>query len=273
MRAPSEKGPWTGGRVSARARCVLAPNPGPMTLDGTNTWLLCEPGGDEVVVVDPGPAGEDHLHAVLAAVGAMGARVVQTLLTHRHADHAGGAPRFAALTGAPVRALDPALRHGDGQGLANGDVVAAAGLVLRVVETPGHTSDSLCFVLVADGALLTGDTVLGRGSTVIAAPDGRLDDYFESLDRLERITGTGGVQLVLPGHGPALPDAHAAVAAYLEHRRERLSQVAAALAAGARTTREVVEHVYIDVDRSLWPAAELSVQAQLDFLAQHHAGS
>jgi len=262
-------GAWTGGQVTSLARCVLAPNAGPMTLDGTNTWLLLEPGGNQAVVIDPGPADERHLLAVVAAVEAMGARVVQTLLTHRHADHAGGAKRFAELTRAPVRAVDPALRHGDGEGLANGESVEVAGLELRVVGTPGHTSDSLCFLLVEDGAVMTGDTVLGRGTTVIAAPDGRLDDYLESLDRLRELTGSGEIHAVLPGHGPALPDAHAAVSAYLAHRRERLGQVASAVAAGARTAREVVERVYIDVEPSLWPAAEQSVRAQLDFLARH----
>lgn len=263
-------GPWAGGQVTARAMCVLAPNPGPMTLDGTNTWVLCEPGGDRAIVVDPGPDDERHLRAVVTTVEALGARVSQTLLTHHHDDHAGGAVRFAALTGSPVRALDPALRLGD-EGLAEGEAVEVGGLLLRVVETPGHTRDSICLLLPADDAVLTGDTVLGRGTAVISPPDGRLADYLGSLSRLERMADTE-VQVVLPGHGPALPDAGAAIRSYLEHRAARLRQVAAALAGGASTARQVVERVYVDVDPALWPAAERSVQAQLDYLAEHSPG-
>jgi glyoxylase-like metal-dependent hydrolase (beta-lactamase superfamily II) len=261
-------GAWSGGQIGTRARCVLAPNPGPMTLDGTNTWVLLEPGSSEAVVVDPGPDDEGHLRAVLTIVEDLGARVATTLLTHGHLDHSAGASRFSRLSGSPVRALDPAQRLGD-EGLGEGDTVGAGGLDLRVVATPGHTSDSLSFLLPADGAVLTGDTVLGRGTTVVAHPDGRLDDYLESLDRLRLLAARGAVTTVLPGHGPSLGDAQQAIEGYLAHREERLRQVHAALLAGARTPREVVETVYADVHPSLWPAAELSVRAQLDYLHEN----
>jgi glyoxylase-like metal-dependent hydrolase (beta-lactamase superfamily II) len=257
--------PWAGGDVTDRARCVLAPNPSPMTLDGTNTWVLLEPGATDAVVVDPGPDDEGHLHAVLALVGALGARVALTLLTHGHLDHSAGARRFSDLTNAPVQALDPLQRIGS-QGLSHGDVVTVGGLEVEVVATPGHTSDSLSFLIAADAAVLTGDTVLGRGTTVVAHPDGRLDDYLESLQRLGSLAQTGTVETVLPGHGPALADASAAIEGYVAHRRQRLEQVREALAAGATTPRAVVETVYADVDRALWPADELSVRAQLDYL-------
>ena len=241
-------------QVSAHASVVLAPNPGVMTLDGTNTWVLRAPGAEGCVVVDPGPLHEEHL----AAVAACGP-VEVVLLTHGHDDHSEGAPRFAALTGAPVRALDPRHRLGD-EGLVDGDVVVAAGLEVRVLHTPGHTSDSLSFVV--GGSVLTGDTVLGRGTTVVAHPDGVLGDYLESLRRLQDL----GDLTVLPGHGPELPSAGEAAAHYLAHREQRLEQVRAAVAAGAREPRAVVEVVYADVDRALWPAAELSVRAQLAYL-------
>jgi len=212
-----------------------------MTLDGTNTWVLCEPGGDQAVVVDPGPDDEVHLSAVVATVESVGAYVAQTLLTHHHADHAGGAGRFAAMTGSPVRALDPALRLGD-EGLAEGDAVEVGGLLLRVIETPGHTRDSICLLLEADEAVLTGDTVLGRGTTVISPPDGRLAEYLASLSRLERLADDG-VRTVLPGHGPTLPDAGGAIRHYLEHRAARLRQAAAEIAGGVRTARDVEERV------------------------------
>lgn len=258
---------WTGGAFGDRALCVLAPNPGPMTLDGTNTWVLHEPGSDVALVVDPGPQDEAHLARVLGAVEGLGARVSEVLLTHGHLDHSEGAVRFAELAGSGVgvRALDPAYRLGS-EGLTEGDVVRAGDLEVRVVGTPGHTSDSLSFLLTADASVLTGDTVLGRGTTVVAHPDGQLAAYLQSLQRLHELAATGAVATILPGHGPVLSDARAAIEAYQAHRAERLEQVRAAVAAGARTPRAVVEQVYADVDRALWPAAELSVRAQLEYL-------
>ena len=243
--------------VTATAGVVLAPNPGPMTLDGTNTWVLRAPGSERTVVVDPGPLTESHL-AEVAACGP----VDVVLLTHGHADHSEGARRFAELTGARVRALDPAHRLGD-EGLGEGDVVVGGGVEVRVLATPGHTADSLSFVL--DDAVLTGDTVLGRGTTVVAHPDGVLGDYLASLRRLREL----GPLTVLPGHGPELPSAGEAAERYLAHRESRLEQVRAAVAGGATSAQDVVEAVYADVDRALWPAATLSVLAQLEHLQQH----
>ncbi|PJE96408.1 MBL fold metallo-hydrolase [Streptomyces carminius] len=259
------------GTGTARAVCVLAPNPSPMTLDGTNTWIVAEPGSSLAVVVDPGPPDEGHLRRVADTVERSGRRVGLTLLTHGHADHAGGAARFAALTGSTVRALDPALRLGE-EGLRAGDVITTGGLELRVVPTPGHTADSLSFLLPADGAVLTGDTVLGRGTTMVAHPDGRLGEYLDSLRRLRSLTVAAAedrVRTVLPGHGPVLDDAQGAVEYYLAHRASRLAQVETAVENGHRTAEEVVAHVYADVDRALWPAAELSVRAQLEYLEEH----
>ncbi|MDJ1131884.1 MBL fold metallo-hydrolase [Streptomyces iconiensis] len=256
------------GQASTRAHCVLAPNPSPMTLDGTNTWIVAEPGSGLAVVIDPGPLDESHLRRVVTMVEEAGRRVALTLLTHGHPDHAEGAARFAELTRTPVRALDPALRLGD-EGLGAGDVVTTGGLELRVVPTPGHTADSLSFHLPADAAVLTGDTVLGRGTTVVAHPDGRLGDYLDSLRRLRSLSVDDGVSRILPGHGPVLNDAQGAIDFYLAHRANRLAQVESAVEAGYLSAPEVVAHVYADVDRTLWPAAELSVRAQLDYLGEH----
>ena len=252
------------GACTARARCVLAPNPSPMTLDGTNTWVIAEPGSSHAVVVDPGPDDESHLRRVYDQVTAAGQAVARVLLTHSHPDHAEGAATFAEMTGAPVLAADPAYRLGD-EGLAPGDAITAAGCEIRVVATPGHTSDSVCLHLPADRALLTGDTVLGRGTTVIAH-DGNLADYLASLDRLRALTDQAELVTLLPGHGPLLTRPAATLDYYITHRQERLAEITAALGAGDRTTAQIVARVYADVDRALWPFAAWSVRAQLDYL-------
>lgn len=258
-------GAWHGGQVTPRAHCLRQDNPGPMTLDGTNTWVLLEPGSDEAVVLDPGEDEPAHQERVLRHVADRGARVALVLLTHGHHDHVGGAPFVTERTGAPVRGAG----HDDP---GDGEVLDVGGLRLRVVTTPGHTADSICVVLPDDDALLTGDTVLGRGTSVVAHPDGRLGDYLATLDRLASLTGDGGLWTILPGHGPTVTDAAEVVRYYAAHRRERLEQVRSALADGATGADDVVERVYADVDRSLWPAARLSVQAQLDHLSERDAG-
>ncbi|KAB8190351.1 MBL fold metallo-hydrolase [Nonomuraea phyllanthi] len=247
------------GSRTTHAENLLAPNPSAMTLDGTNTWVI---GGQEVVVVDPGPDDESHLRRVRDHLGER--RVTGILLTHGHFDHSGGARRFAGMVGAPVRALDPRHRLGD-EGLADGDVVTVDGVEIHVYGTPGHSFDSLCFWLPQDHAMLTGDTVLGRGTTIVAR-DGGLADYLRSLDRLRAVAESLEARALLPGHGPVLADPIGALDGYIAHRRQRLDQIRAARARGARTPREIVRIVYADVDRSLWAAAEMSVAAQLDYL-------
>ncbi|MFV0458675.1 MAG: MBL fold metallo-hydrolase [Actinomycetales bacterium] len=265
LRAP---GPWSGGELAAGVHCLLAPNPSPMTLDGTNTWLIV---GPQTLVIDPGPAHEGHLRSVVETVQRLGSRVGQIWLTHAHLDHSEGAARLAELTGSGVRALDPAQRLGD-EGLGEGDVLDLGGAELRVLATPGHTSDSLTFLLVTQDtrALLTGDTVLGRGTTVVAHPDGKLGPYLDSLTRLHDLVEHGEAERILPGHGPALDDAAQVLGYYRAHRHERLEQVRQAVEAGARGVDDVVATVYADVPRSVWPAAAMSVQAQLEYLQSEH---
>jgi glyoxylase-like metal-dependent hydrolase (beta-lactamase superfamily II) len=259
------------GSGTVRAHCVLAPNPSLMTLDGTNTWLIAEPGSEPAIVVDPGPDNAGHLDRVRAVAAEAGQRIEKIVLTHRHEDHSAGARRLAELTGAPVLAVDPAQRLGAAAALGPGDVVRAGGTeLLRVIETPGHTSDSVSLLLEADGAVLTGDTVLGRGTTVIAS-DGNLGDYLRSLDRLRALADRAGLQTLLPGHGPLLSDPAGTLDYYIAHRAERLAEIEAALAAGCRTLADIVARVYVDVDRALWPFAEWSVRAQLAYLAERGA--
>jgi glyoxylase-like metal-dependent hydrolase (beta-lactamase superfamily II) len=245
-------------QVTPTAGVVLAPNPGPMTLEGTNTWVLGSTDYPDVLVVDPGPLDEGHLEAV-ASTG----EVTLIVLTHGHYDHSEGARRLHEMTGAPVLSLDPSFTI-NGEALTeDGESFGIRGVLLTLVHTPGHSSDSVCLYLESDPAVLTGDTILGRGTTVVAHPDGVLRDYLASLERLRAL----GDVAVLPGHGPELLSASKAAQQYLDHREERLEQVRAAVAAGAATPREVVETVYADVDPVLWPAAEMSVRAQLDYLA------
>jgi glyoxylase-like metal-dependent hydrolase (beta-lactamase superfamily II) len=236
---------------------LLCNNPGLMTLDGTNTWVLSGRGSDEMVVVDPGPEDDEHI-AKVAELG----RIPLVLISHRHEDHTGGIDKIVELTGAVVRAVGSGFLRGLGGPLSEGEVIDAAGLRITVMCTPGHTADSVSFVL--DDAVLTADTVLGRGTTVIDKEDGSLAHYLDSLRRLHGL----GQRTVLPGHGPDLDDLEAVSAMYLAHREERLDQVRGALRdlGDDAGVRQIVEHVYTDVDKKLWDAAEWSVQAQLDYL-------
>ena len=243
--------------VTDTASVLLADNPGLLTLEGTNTWVLRGPRSDELVIVDPGPDDDEHV-ARIAALG----RIALVLISHRHGDHTDGIDKLVELTGATVRSAGSGFLRGLGGELIDGEVIDAAGLKIKVMATPGHTADSLSFLL--DDAVLTADTVLGRGTTVIDKEDGSLAAYLESLQRLRGL----GPRMMLPGHGPDLSDLQAFASGYLVHRQERLEQIRAALRdiGDDATVRQVVEHVYVDVDEKLWDAAEWSVQAQLDFL-------
>ncbi|TFD16955.1 MBL fold metallo-hydrolase [Cryobacterium sp. TMT2-23] len=247
-------------RSSPLTRKLLAPNPGPMTLDGTNSYLIAAPRSASAVVVDPGPLDDAHL-AALAATGS----VALVLITHRHADHSAASARFARLTGAPVRALDPAFCVDAGP-LTDGEVIEAGGTRIRVIATPGHTADSACFQLPDDGphgSVLTGDTILGRGTTIIA-PDGTLEGYLRSLTALRAL----GPATVLPAHGPVLPNLEAVCDAYLAHRHQRLAEVRRALAelGPDATVALVTDRVYAHTDAAVRFAAEASVHAQLAYL-------
>lgn len=273
---PTPGGPWAGGEYGDRGRCVLAPNPGLMTLDGTNTWVLREPGAERSVVVDPGPLHDDHLDAVAEIAG----QVDTVIVTHHHIDHTEAARSFAERMGCGVRGLDPE-QCWRADPLTDGEAIDVGGLRVDVVTTPGHTADSISLLLPADRALLTGDMVLGRGTTVVVHPDGQIGPYLDSIEKMRALVTGGRVASLWPAHGPVLDDAAAVLDYYLVHRHERLAQVEAALgrlgvdaadfgpdvAEDPDLPRRVVEVVYADVDESLWGAAEWSVRAQLAYLA------
>jgi glyoxylase-like metal-dependent hydrolase (beta-lactamase superfamily II) len=238
---------------------LRAPNAGPMTLDGTNTWVLRAPGEEFAVVIDPGPLDEGHL-ARIAEHGPF----LFILITHGHHDHVEGAARLSEILGGThVLAADP--QHGVHAGpLGRDEQLGGGGLEIQVLDTPGHTGDSICLLVECgdERVVLTGDTILGRGTTVVAWPDGDLGAYLASLERL-----TAYEQVVmLPGHGPALTDCAAVARAYLAHRQERLTQVRAAIAAGAESAEAIVDAVYPDIAPDVRFAAVWSARAQLEYL-------
>jgi len=232
-----------------RVRRLVAPNPGPFTLEGTNTWVV---GDGPSLVIDPGPDDAGHLRAVREEASEIGA----ILLTHHHPDHAPGAARLARLAGASVMAAAPASGE---RPLEPGDVVEGGDVRLQVVPCPGHTADHVVFFDPVGRALFTGDAVLGRGTSLIDPPEGDLADYLRSLERMAAL----GAEVIHPGHGPTVRPAAPKLQEYLDHRRERERQVLEALRGGPRAPAEIVPDIYRDYPRELHPAAARSVLAHL----------
>ena len=244
---------------------VLAPNPSPMTLDGTNTYVLGTSGSGTAVLVDPGPDTADHLATVEEVLATRDAEPAAIVVTHHHVDHAEAAATWAARFGCRVVASTPAVAGPGGRVVANGDRLAVGDLDLEVVATPGHTRDHVALRL-PDGALLTGDHVLGRGTSVVAYPDGDLTAYLASLRKVLDL----GPSRLLPGHGPELDEDPGAVLRYYrDHRAFREQQILTVLAQGPATPRELVAVIYAEVDRQLWSAAEASTRAALAALVEH----
>lgn len=241
---------------------ILADNASLMTLQGTNTWVLA-PQTEKAILIDPGPAEPQHLAAIDAACP-LG--VGEIWVTHRHHDHIESAPDLARHYGAPLRTFDPNLATG--RPLRDGETRTIGDSELEVLHIPGHTSDSIGFVMTSsdDINLFTGDMVLGMGTTVLMHPDGNLADFLTSLRRMIDLVQERGIRRILPGHGPEVPDPQGWLTYYADHRAERLQQVRAAVAQGAHTPDEVVDLIYIDVDPRIRYAALASARAQLEFL-------
>lgn len=247
---------------------VIAPNPSPMTLDGTNSYVIADGHGSDAVVVDPGPVEgghEQHWTRVRGVLLAGDHTVTAVVATHHHPDHAEAAPAWAARLDCLLVAARPDVAGAAGRVVGAGDVVTAGDLRLEVVATPGHTADSISLRLPT-GALCTGDHILGRGTTVVAHPDGTIGAYLESLRRVLDL----GPAALLPGHGPAVTEDPAAVLRFhLDHREFRLDQVRRVLEdRGGATAAEVVEVVYAGYDRAVWPAATASTAAAFAHLAE-----
>ena len=240
---------------------MIAPNPGPMTLTGTNTYLVGD-GAGALAAIDPGPDDPRHVQAILAAAAPLG-RITTVLVTHRHLDHLPAAAPLCQATGARL------VGHAELPGVQRpvGDGQTAFGPV-RALETPGHTRDSLCFWDPAEGALFTGDLVAGTGTVVLDDQPGALADYISSLERLLELEP----RTIYPGHGPIVEDAMGKLEEYVAHRRERLRQVIDALASrGPSTVDELVSTIYPDVPPGLAPMAARNVRANLDKLSSDQA--
>ena len=256
-------------QISPRIGRVLAPNPSPMTYTGTQTYLV---GTEELAVIDPGPASNDHLVALLAAIGDRPVRAI--LCTHTHRDHSPAAAPLAAQTGAPVIGCAPLVLHDDGPRadapfdasykpdriLADGEQVAGEGWTLEVVATPGHTSNHLCFALIEENALFTGDHVMGWATSVISPPDGDMADYMRSMQRLLDRHDT----IYYPAHGDPVSNPRRLVRGMMGHRKQREGQIMRFLERnGASEIPAMVAQMYKGVDPRLHPAAGRSVLAHL----------
>lgn len=252
---------WGSARVSAHARVILADNPSPLTYLGTNTWILADPGSPACVVVDPGPDSALHLRAVQRACDEDGCAVAAILVTHDHADHAEGAERFAAMTGAPVLSRK-------GGTLPDGPLDLGPGAPrLEVIPLPGHASDLVGFLVPADASIVSGDMLFRQSSTLICWPDGSLAEYMASLERLRSVVEARNVARLLTAHGPLIDDPAAAIERAVRHRLDRLQRVRAAVEAGAGADVDrIIQAVYQDVDVRLDPAARINIHAQLEYL-------
>ncbi len=247
---------------------VLAPNPSPFTFTGTQTHLV---GTTDVAVIDPGPADSAHIDAIMRAVA--GRKVTAIMITHTHNDHSPGSRPLQGLTGAPIigcasLALDNLGPRADAafdadyvpdRVMRDGDVATGAGWTLAAVETPGHTSNHLCFALAETKALFSGDHVMGWSTTVVAPPDGDMTAYMASLAKLQ----TRDDVIYYPAHGEPITNPAQKVRGFLGHRRQREAQILRLIGEGVGTIPAMVERMYVGLDPRLFGAAGGSVLAHL----------
>ena len=265
--------------ISPLVRRVIAKNPSAFTLYGTGTYIL---GHGNVVVIDPGPADPAHIDAILRATA--GEAISHMLVTHTHMDHSPGCRLLAAHTDAKTYGFG---RHGVGKIAAgvqvgvrveeggdmdfepdvhvrDGDVIEGDGWSAECVYTPGHTSNHLCYALREENVLFTGDHVMGWSTSVISPPDGDMQSYMASLDKLLARDDA----IYWPTHGPSITEPKRHVRAFVAHRREREEQILRRLAAGDERIEDMVPSMYADVPRQLHPAAARSVFAALHYLVE-----
>lgn len=272
--ASREPPPRAATRISPIVRRLVAPNASPFTFNGTCTYIV---GEGRVAVVDPGPDDDAHLAALLASLE--GERVETILITHTHRDHSVGAKRLRAATGAKVIGAAPFIAHGDGSTgldsahdrdyspdaiLVDGERMGGAGYTIEAVATPGHCSNHLCFALLEEGALFSGDHVMAWSTSVVAPPDGSMRAYIDSLDKLRGRRET----IYWPGHGGPVVEPQRYLRALIHHRRQREASILKALNDGPQTISALVAKVYVGLNPSLTRAAGLSTLAHLEDLSE-----
>lgn len=259
-------------RLSPLTRRLIAGNPSPFTFTGTCSYIV---GEGEVAIIDPGPANEGHLAALLAAVA--GERVSHIVVTHTHRDHSAGAAALQRKTGAPIvgarahvaregapNGLDAAhdLAYAPDAALADGARIAGRGFTLEAIATPGHAANHLCFALLQENALFSGDHVMAWSTSIVAPPDGSMADYMASLERLRRREEA----IYWPGHGGPVREPQRYVRALAHHRRQREAAILVRLEAGETGIPEIVARVYAGLSPALIGAASLSTLAHLEDL-------
>ncbi|MFZ5670560.1 MAG: MBL fold metallo-hydrolase [Pseudomonadota bacterium] len=256
-------------RLTPLIRRVVANNPGPFTYMGTGTYIV---GNGEVAVIDPGPDLDDHLQAILAATA--GERISHIFVTHNHLDHSPLSRPLAEATGATIYACalqgeptdsEVRMEAGDDRvfrpdvGLCDGGTFSGGDWTIEAIPTPGHTSNHMCYALLEENALFSGDHIMGWSTTVISPPDGDMAAYFDSLERVK----ARGFATLWPTHGPPVTAPGPFIQAYIDHRRAREAQILAALARGQTRIKAMVPLLYKDVDPRLHPAAAHSVMAHM----------
>ncbi len=251
-------------RLSGRILRVTQDNPGMFTGPGTNTYVIGSASGP-VFVLDPGEEDDRHFEAVAAAIG--GRRVEAVLISHLHRDHWPLAPRVAAHCGAAILAFSEQPPFAAGR-LADGKRLSAAGTTIAALHTPGHASDHVCFVLEEERAVFTADLVMGWSTSIIAPPDGNLNQYMASLERLIELGKDDGIEVLHPGHGESIQPPLDRIEEIRRHRKQRTDQALEAVAAGVATIPEMVERIYVGVDRKLHGAAAFSLRAHLEALVE-----
>jgi glyoxylase-like metal-dependent hydrolase (beta-lactamase superfamily II) len=248
--------------VASRIALVRAPNPSPMTLTGTNSYII-DCGNGEAICIDPGPAIESHIDALIAQCERIRCSLSWIALTHGHPDHAPAATPLSERTKARIAAYETSEIARD-RNLRDGDTIVAGDIALQTAAAPGHSADHVVFYEPHEAALFTGDTVLGEGYVLITPPDGDMRAYMQTLARLSR--EFANARTIFGGHGEPVNDPAVKLQEYIEHRRARESQILGALKSGGKTVSELVESIYAQTDRALWPAASQQVLAYLDAL-------